>query len=149
MGTGNSANTTANSNTAANTNTALKTEASKPTLKSEKRPEGTAKTVKKNPVPADWTYVYDEDKGYGFALPAGSEGETDTIEGVDVFSATTPAPSKIDVFVLAYKDGKRTKEDLLNDAVEFLEGLGQKIIPGQLKAESDVYAVADASTVDP
>jgi hypothetical protein len=50
---------------------------------------------------------------------------------------------------LAYKDKTLTKEDLLRDAVEFLEALGQKVTPGELKAESDEYAVADATTVHP
>ncbi|MGI9034507.1 MAG: hypothetical protein ACR2GD_00580 [Pyrinomonadaceae bacterium] len=36
---------------------------------------------------------------------------------------------------------------MLNDAVAFLQGLGQKVTPGKLKAESEDYAVADATTV--
>lgn len=140
---------TANANKPANTNAAPKANGEKPALKNEKKPEGTAKTAKSNPVPADWIYVYDESKGYGFALPDGSEGETESVDGVDVFAATTPAPSEVDIFVLAYKDDQKTKEDLLNDAVEFLEALGQKVTPGQLKAESDDYAVADATTIHP
>lgn len=159
VGTGDFANnTTANANkpaaanSNANTGTAAKTDGkSKPKLTGEAKPSsGTAKTASKNnPVPANWVYVYDETKGYGFSLPEGSEGESETVEGIDVFAATTPAPSEIDVFVLAYKDKTLTKEDLLNDAVEFLEGLGQKVTPGELKAESDEYAVADATTVHP
>lgn len=123
----------------------------KPKLTNESKPaDGKAVTAnKKNAVPKDWIYVYDSAKGYGFYLPEGSEGESQTVEGIDVFSATTPAPSEIDIFVLAYKDKTLTKEDLLNDAVEFLEGLGQKVTPGALKAESDEYAVADATTVHP
>ncbi|MBK6725008.1 MAG: hypothetical protein IPG58_17610 [Acidobacteria bacterium] len=83
----------------------------------------------------------------GFSLPEGSTGEMEKLEGIDVMVATTPAPSEIDVFVLAYKDETLSKEDLLNDAVKFLEGMGQKVTPGKLKAESDEYAVADATTV--
>lgn len=137
----------------ANTNSAAKpqTEASsKPKLKDEGKPAGNAKRASKaNPVPDDWIYIYDETKGYGFSLPADSEGEETSVEGVDVFMATTPSPSEIDVFVLAYKDQEKTKEDLLNDAVLFLEELGQKVTPGDLKASSDEYAVADATTVHP
>ncbi len=123
--------------------------AAKPKLNNEKKPEGSAKTAKSNPIPANWIYVYDDVKGYGFSVPEGSEGESDTIEGIDVMAVTTPAPSEIDIFVLAYKDKTLTKEDLLNDAVEFLEALGQKVTPGALRAESDDYAVADADTVHP
>ena len=49
--------------------------------------------------------------------------------------------------MLAYQDKTLTKEDLLKDAVDFLEGMGQKVTPGKLKGESDDYAVADATTV--
>ncbi len=138
--------TGSNSNSASNKKT---DSAAKPKLANEKKPEGSAKTAKNNPIPANWIYVYDDVKGYGFSVPDGSEGESETIEGIDVMAVTTPAPSEIDIFVLAYKDKTRTKEDLLNDAVEFLEGLGQKVTPGALKAESDDYAVADADTVHP
>lgn len=141
-----------NSNSNANTATAAKTDGkAKPKLTNEAKPAGgTAKTASKsNPVPADWVYIYDDVKGYGFSLPQGSEGQSETVEGIDVFAATTPAPSEIDVFVLAYKDKTLTKEDLLADAVAFLEELGQQVTPGELKAESEDYAVADATTVHP
>lgn len=138
----------ANNSSAAKTTTDA---GSKPKLKDEAKPSGgNAKTASKaNPVPDDWIYIYDEAKGYGFSLPADSEGEETSVEGVDVFMATTPSPSEIDVFVLAYKDQDKTKEDLLNDAVAFLEELGQKVTPGELKAGSEEYAVADATTVHP
>lgn len=157
VGTGDSANSNkpanaakpANSN-ANSTNTAKTDGKAKPKLTSEAKPEGKAKTAsKKNPVPSDWIYVYDSAKGYGFSLPQGSEGDSQTVEGIDVFAATTPAPSEIDIFVLAYKDKTLSKEDLLNDAVAFLEGLGQTVTPGDLQAEGGDYAVADATTVHP
>lgn len=140
--------TASNSNSG---NTAKADGKDKPKLTNEAKPtEGKAKTANKsNPVPQDWIYVYDSAKGYGFSMPEGSEGQSETIDGIDVFAATTPAPSEIDVFVLAYKDKTRTKEDLLNDAVEFLTALGQEVTPGDLKAEGGDYAVADATTVHP
>lgn len=144
----------ASNKSAANANSAAKPStdsSSKPKLTDESKPAGgNAKTASKaNPVPDDWIYIYDENKGYGFSLPADSEGEDTSVDGVDVFVATTPSPSEIDVFVLAYKDQDKTKEDLLNDAVAFLEELGQKVTPGELKAGSDEYAVADATTIHP
>ena len=153
VGTGNNANTTSTkpANTAAsnssNAATAKTDSKPKPKLADEKKPAGTAKSAKKNPVPDSWVYVYDDQKGYGFSLPEGSTGEMEKLEGIDVMVATTPAPSEVDVFVLAYKDETLTKEDLLNDAVKFLEGMGQKVTPDKLHAESDEYAVADATTV--
>jgi hypothetical protein len=136
------------SNSNANSTTAAKTDGKdKPKLTNEAKPAGgTAKAASKNnPVPTDWIYVYDDAKGYGFSLPQGSEGQSDTVEGVDVFAATTPAPSEIDIFVLAYKDKTLSKEDLLADAVAFLEELGQKVTPGTLTDEGSDYAVADAT----
>ncbi len=145
----NTANSNAsNANSKSGTTTAKSDSTAKPTLKNEAKPEGKAKSAKKNPIPSNWIYVYDDVKGYGFSVPEGSQGQSETIEGIDVMAVTTPAPSEIDVFVLAYKDKTLTKEDLLSDAVEFLEGLGQKVTPGALKAESDDYAVADATTVN-
>lgn len=127
---------------------APKDEKAKPALKSEKKPEGKAKAAKAdNPIPDDWIYIYDDKKGYGFSVPDGSTGESDSSDGVDFMGITTPAPSEIDIFVLSYKDSELSKEDLLNDAVKFLEGLGQKVTPGSLRAESDTFALADATTV--
>ena len=151
VGTNNNAAPAKPANTAAanssNTTTAKTDSKAKPKLADEKKPTGTAKSAKKNPVPDSWVYVYDSEKGYGFSLPEGSTGEMEKLEGIDVMVATTPAPSEVDVFVLAYKDETLSKEDLLNDAVKFLEDMGQKVTPGKLKAESDEYAVADATTV--
>lgn len=112
------------------------------------RPTGKAKTVKKVPVPKNWVYMYESKKGYGFYLPAGSTGDFETVSGINVFSAVTPAPSEIAVVVLAYKNKKLTKDDLLDDAVEFLEGMGETVEAGDLTAESEDYAVAEATTVD-
>lgn len=110
------------------------------------RPQGNANTVNKtNPIPKDWTYLYEKNKGYGFYVPNGTTGGLETISGIDVTTLTTP--QEIDIFVLAYKDKTLTKEDLLNDALEFLTAMGQKVTTEPLHAESDNYAVANASTV--
>jgi hypothetical protein len=108
----------------------------------------TKKTLRtQNPVPKNWDYIYDKKKGYGFYVPAGTTLKTESYRGVDVSVLTTP--TKIDIFVLAYKDKTLTKDDLLDDAVAFLEELGQEVTPGELKAESEDYAIADATTVHP
>lgn len=135
--------------TAANKNSNAAAKSEKPkgeVVKNEKKPEGTAKSVKNDvPVPANWVYFYDDVKGYGYSVPAGTTTENADAEGVDVTAMTTP--SGIDIFTLAYKDKTLTQDDLLKDAVTFLEGLGQKVTPGALKAEGEYYAVADATTV--
>ncbi|GEM_PF-2313986 len=136
-----------------NNNQTSSKKAEKPKPKTEipnkKKPEGEGKTAnKKVPVPADWVYVYDENKGYGFAVPSGSSGDAANVEGIDVFVAGTPAPSEVAVFVLAYKDKTRTKEELLGDAVKFLEGMGETVQAGSLTAESDIYSLAEATTTN-
>ncbi len=129
------------SNSASNSNSAKKDQAK---LTNEKKPEGKSKKVSTKPVPTNWVYVYDEKKGYGFSVPEGTTGESNSQDGVDVFGATTP--EKIDIFVIAYKDKTLSKEDLLKDAVDFLTEMGQTVKPGALKGESADYSVADADT---
>jgi hypothetical protein len=109
---------------------------------------GTAKTVNKTiPVPQNWDYIYDQKKGYGFYVPTSSTAQSIKESGVDVMVINTGAPTDIDIFVLAFKDKTLTKDDLLAAATAFLKELGQTVTPGKLQAESDNYAVADATTV--
>ena len=147
-----------NKNTAApaansNTSTAKPKTVATPTteIKNEKKPEGTAKAVpasKKVPAPANWIFMYDENKGYSFYVPEGTKGGSDTVNGIDVYIAQTPAPSDVVIMVLAYKDKTKTKEDLLNDAERVLQALGDTVQAGTLTAESDDYALADAVSTD-
>jgi len=144
------ANTASNSaaNKAANSNTTTaKSDKAKPALTTEKKPEGTAKTAKSNPVPSDWIYVYDENKGYGFSVPAGTTGGQETSEGMDVFVASTPTPSELGIVVISFKDKSMTKDNLLDVAVKFLEGMGETVQAGKLTDEGDDYAVAEATTM--
>ena len=140
----------ANSTKPANSNSAKKDDKPKTALKDEKKPtEGTAKTAKKgNPVPDNWIYIYDEAKGYGFYVPEGTTGASDTVDGVDTFLASTPAPSELGIVVIAFKDKQMTKEDLLDVAVKFLEEMGETVKPGNLTGESAEYAVAEATTTN-
>lgn len=146
------ANTTVAANTnskpASNSTSTKKDDKPKEALKDEKKPtEGTAKTAsKKNPVPESWIYIYDENKGYGFYVPEGTSGGSETADGVDTFVASTPAPSEIGIVVISFKDKAMTKENLLDVAVKFLEEMGETVKPGNLTAESEEYAVAEATT---
>ena len=115
-------------------------------LKNEKKPEGDPKKAKSNPVPDSWLYVYDETKGYGFYVPEGTTGGSETVDGVDTFTASTPAPSEIGIVVIAFKDKTMTKDDLLDVGVKFLEEMGETVTPGKLTGESDEYAVAEVTT---
>lgn len=158
LGCGKSSTTPATSNSNAAKPTAAaspaqKAEPPKPKteLTSSQKPEGAkAKAVessKKVPVPANWIYIYDSKKQYGFYVPEGTKGDSDTVEGVNVFVAQTAPPSEVGIFVLAYRDKTLTKDDLLDDAVKFLEGMGEKVQVGTLTDQGDDYALADATTV--
>ncbi len=141
------ANANTNTSSNANANGAKKEDKGKP-IADSKKPEGASKAAnKKVAVPESWIYVYDSAKGYGFSLPEGSTGGMETQGGVDTFLADTPAPSEITVVVIAFKDKEMTKEDLLDVAEKFLEGLGAKVTTGELKAESEDYYLCEASAV--
>ena len=153
-----------NSNTAKPTNTASSSTANKNSnttaaktdskpkevLKDEKLPtDGKGTKAKNNPVPDSWIDIYDEQKGYSFSVPEGTTGGSDTKEGIDVYVAKTPAPSEIGVIVLSFKDKTLSKDDLLDTAKTFIEGMSDgkaTVTMGALKAESDDYSIVDAAT---
>lgn len=135
-------------NTVSNTATAKKDDKAKPALADEKKPEGESKKAKNNPVPDSWVYVYDENKGYGFSVPEGTTGGSETVDGVDTFIASTPAPSELGIIVISFKDKEMSKDDLLDVAVKFLEEMGETVQAGKLTAESEDYAVAEANTTN-
>ncbi len=139
------ANTASNSNSASNTATAAKTEKKGEKIENEKKPEGKSTKAKDVPVPADWVYMYNEQRGYGFSLPAGSTGHEENTDGTDIYIADTPAPSEISVLVFAFKNAKLSKEDLLNMAEKVLVELGNTVQAGKLTNESEDYSVAEAS----
>lgn len=139
------ANKSANT-TASNTAAAPKTDKPGAKIENEKKPEGKSTKAKDVPVPADWVYIYNEQRGYGFSVPAGSTGQSDTVDGTDVYVAMTP--SEIGVLVFAFKDAKLSKEDLLDTAEKVLNEMGQTIQTGKLTNESDDYSIAEATMTD-
>jgi hypothetical protein len=135
---------------ATNTNASNTDSKPKEVLKDEKLPtDGKGKKVKNNPVPDSWIDIYDEQRGYSFSVPEGTTGGSDSNGGVDVYVAQTPAPSEIGVFVLAFKDKTLSKDDLLDTAKKFIEGMSPAgkatVTVGALKAESEDYSIADAA----
>ncbi len=114
-----------------------------------------AKTTKKlpeskvNPVPADWITMSDEVRGYEFKVPQGTQHKTDTVDGVDVYIASVPAPYEIAVMVFAFKDKTLTKDDLLKRVEAVLASMGEKDIKvGEATELSDDYSIATISSVD-
>ncbi|HYL99574.1 MAG TPA: hypothetical protein VEZ90_11520 [Blastocatellia bacterium] len=101
------------------------------------------------PVPANWIQMADEGKGYGFMVPDGTQHETQTVNGIDVYVAKTPEPSKVAVFVMAFKDKSASKEDLLEIAKKFLEGMDEKDIKITDVTElSDDYSLGMVQSTD-
>ena len=96
-----------------------------------------------NPVPADWIRMYDDAKGYEFMVPKGTEHKSETVEGVDVYMASVPAPYEIGVMVVAFKDKTLSKDDLLKRAENILKSLEEKDIKiEEAKELSDDYSLA-------
>src|SRR5713226_679654 len=109
----------------------------------------TVPAAKVVPVPANWIAMVDEQKGYAFKVPEGTDRSTENSNGVDVFVAKTPEPSSVGVFVMAFKDKTLTKDDLLKFASAFLEGLGERNVKiGDLVELSDDYSLGTISSVD-
>lgn len=101
------------------------------------------------PVPANWITMADEEKGYGFMVPEGTQRQNQTSEGIDVFMAKTPEPSSVSAFVMAFKDKSLSKDDLIQFATKFLEGLGEKDVKVTDVVElSDDYSLGMVSSVD-
>ena len=98
---------------------------------------------------ANWITMSDEQKGYQFEVPEGSQRASQTVNGIDVFVATSPEPSKVAVMVMAFKDKNASKEDLLKFAEKLLGGMGEKDIRIGAPTEiTDDYSLATISSVD-
>ena len=96
-----------------------------------------------NPVPADWVRMYDDAKGYEFMVPQGTEHKSETVDGVDVYMASVPAPYEIGVMVVAFKDKTIGKDELLKRAENILKAMEEKDIKIEAAKElNDDYSVA-------
>lgn len=95
-----------------------------------------------NPVPSDWIRMYDDVKGYEFMVPQGTTHKSETVDGVDVYMAGVPAPYDIGVMVVAFKDAKLTKDDLIKRAENILKSLEEKDIKMEpVKELNDDYSL--------
>lgn len=106
-------------------------------------------TGKVVPVPADWITIEDEELGYSFEVPKGTEHAVEKKDNFVLITAAPPEPIAAKVILLAFKNRKDTKENLLKFAMGWLKGLQVKTItPGELVEVSKEYSVADyAGTV--
>jgi len=129
------------SNSSSPTNTGSPKTTGSPTASAPKANEKKAPTT--NPVPSDWIRLHDDVKGYEFQVPQGTQDKSETVEGVDVYLASVPAPYEIGVMVVAFKDKTLTKDDLLKRAENILKNLDEKDIKIEPAKElSDDYSIA-------
>ena len=122
----------------------------KPAASAASSPKAAAKKAPAtNPVPADWIRMYDDVKGYEFMVPQGTDHKSQTVEGVDVYMASVPAPYELGVMVVAFKDKTIGKDELLKRAENVLKSLGDKDIKIDAPKElNDDYSVATYSATD-
>ena len=120
----------------------------KPAASAASSPKTAAKKAPAaNPVPADWIRMYDDTKGYEFMVPQGTDHKSQTVEGVDVYMASVPAPYEIGVMVVAFKDKSLSKEDLLKRAENILKAFEEKDIKiDPAKELNDDYSLASFSS---
>jgi hypothetical protein len=96
-----------------------------------------------NPVPTDWIRMYNDVKGYEFMVPQGTKDQSQNVDGVDVYLASVPAPYEIGVMVVAFKDAKLTKDDLIKRAENILKSMEEKDIKIDAAKElSEDYSLA-------
>jgi hypothetical protein len=126
---------------AANTATPTPKPAASTTAAAPKANEKKAPTT--NPVPSDWVRMYNDAKGYEFQVPQGTKDQSQTVDGVDVYMASVPAPYDIGVMVVAFKDKTLTKDDLLKRAENILKSMDEKDIKIDAAKElNDDYSLA-------
>ena len=103
----------------------------------EKKPPTT------NPVPSDWVRMFNDVKGYEFYVPTGTKDSSQTVDGVDVYMASVPAPYEIGVMVIAFKDKSLSKDELLKRAENVLKSMDEKDIKiDPAKELSEDYSLA-------
>ncbi|MFS8087080.1 MAG: hypothetical protein ACMG6H_15710, partial [Acidobacteriota bacterium] len=87
-------------------------------------------------------------KGYEFYVPKGTEDQSETVDGVDVYMANVPAPYDLGVMVVSFKDKTLTKDDLLKRAENILGGLDEKDIKIEPAKElNDNYTLATFTSI--
>jgi hypothetical protein len=80
-----------------------------------------------HPIPTDWVEINEEKRGFSFSMPKGSTAHAEDKNGVAAYIGILPAPNdKVAVMVVAYKDAKKTLDDLAKEGEEALtKGFGE------------------------
>lgn len=98
------------------------------------------------PVPADWEYYADTDKGYEFKMPKDAKF-TDASEGnYDVWDYTS---GDVLAEIIAFKNKTLTKDDLFKNSADFSKEAGEKDFTVTNKKELNAdYSTADYTVTD-
>jgi hypothetical protein len=103
------------------------------------------------PVPTDWIELTDSVRGFSFSVPAGSVGNAEDKNGFLGFAAVLPKPyDKVVVMTFAFKDAKRSLDDLAHDAESIL---GKVLDEGDIKVTAtkditDDYRLLEITSAD-
>ncbi len=104
---------------------------------------------KPNPVPADWVRKENAAMGFAFSVPKDTKDHQDKKGGRDIFVAVTPKPHEILVYIAAWKDASKTKDDLLKEVTAILEAEGEKDIAQSAITElNSDYSIATVTSTD-
>ena len=102
-----------------------------------------------HPVPGSWERMVDDVKGFAFSVPEGSESKQESQGGVDVFMAVVPKPHDIAVMAVVYKDASKTKDDLSQNVVEIIQGMGDTDVNVESSEElNDDYSLLTITSKD-
>ncbi|MBL8718287.1 MAG: hypothetical protein JNL79_20065, partial [Myxococcales bacterium] len=103
----------------------------------------------KNPIPDDWTTIYDEAVGYEFKVPVGTPAmKLSTHNGISYYTTQTPKPHQIDLALAVFKDATLSKGDVQKKSKSLLEGFGDKDVwIGIAKDKGADYSVADFTSL--
>ena len=74
-------------------------------------------SAKAVPIPADWITIEDEELGFSFEAPKGTEHAVEKKDDFVLITAVPPAPIAAKVILLAFNARKETKENLLKFAM--------------------------------
>src|ERR1700733_1282078 len=83
------------------------------------KPDAAAKAVppgKSPPAPADWDTYTDAERGYRFKVPKGTRTDSRAVAGFDRLIASVPDPQRVAVLVVAFRESRFSKEELLEAA---------------------------------
>lgn len=78
------------------------------------------------PHPENWITLTDKKKGYSFDVPQGTVSGTQKSSELDLFMAVPPEPYAVGVLVMAFKDPKLSKDNLINFATGAMDGMNVK-----------------------